>query len=666
MHFRRLPVALLLASAMSTAAELPIKKVVLYKNGVGYFERGAQLAAGETARLEFAADDMNDVLKSLTVTITGPGGVRSVRYDSQEPVERKLEKFPIKLADKAPLASLLDQLKGATLELKRESQPITGVIISARVIPATQQSKESEEVTLLLDSGDIRSFDVAAFQSIRFPDVRLQQQLKDYLGVLTQARSTGKRGVLIESGTEGSRDVKASYMIPTAVWKSSYRLVYPASGEPTIEGWAVVDNTSGDDWNNVSLAVVSGRPISFISELYEPKYVERPHAELPEDRPVGPVLHEAAFAKSAPPPPPAPALAARRGSALGGVIGGIVPAAEVAAPMADMSTVAAQAEAKEAGELFEYHFSQPVTVRKNESAMLPFLQQKLPARKLLIYSNESTVNPTNAVEITNNTGKTLDGGPVTVYDAGSYAGEALTETVKTGDKRLLSYGVDLGARVTTKFESSREVVREIHLRRGVITTRAAIAEKKNYTIKNVDAKAKTLIIEHPARYMYTLLAPAKPSEKTASAYRFEVSVGAAAEQTFVIDEERLLDRTYAVTNVNNDFLATLIQNKNLSAQGRQGLEQIIAKKREIADNDRVIAQAEQDSRELAADQQRVRENINTLSRVPGQQEQVNRYSQQLATIESQLAGLRDKTAEARKRKAALESELNSLIEKLEF
>src|SRR5205085_12016812 len=153
---------------------------------------------------------------------------------------------------------------------------------------------------------------------------------------------------------------------------------------------------------------------------------------------------------------------------------------------------------------FEYRIGAPVTIRKSESAMLPFLQDKITARKLLIYYDQSTAHPLNAAEITNTTGKTLDGGPITVFDAGAYGGEALMETVKTGDKRLLSYAVDLGTRITTQFDSKGEVVREIHFRRGILNTRTAAIETKTYTIHNVDRKSKTLIIVHPARPEYAL------------------------------------------------------------------------------------------------------------------------------------------------------------------
>src|SRR5207237_9600637 len=120
------------------------------------------------------------------------------------------------------------------------------------------------------------------------------------------------------------------------------------------------------------------------------------------------------------------------------------------------SGVVSDTIARELGDLFEYRINTPVTVRKSESAMLPFLQQKIDARKLLIYSDLSSVHPMNAAEVTNSSGKTLDGGPITVYDAGAYAGEALVETVKQGDKRLISYAVDLGTRITTAFDSKAE------------------------------------------------------------------------------------------------------------------------------------------------------------------------------------------------------------------
>lgn len=666
---------------VAAAADLPVREVVLFKHGVGYFARSGHLGAGESARLDFKAEEMNDVLKSLTLEEKGGGKISGLRYDSSEPLDKKLGQFPFSIGSQQPLSAVLDQLKGARIELKFGTETVAGAIVGARKASGGQNQPEREQITLLLDSGEVHNLDLGAATSLRFSDPTLQLQFKDYLAALAQARSKEKRSVYIDSTDSKAREIVASYMIPSPVWKSSYRLIFGESGQPTLEGWAIVDNTTGDDWTNVRLALVSGRPISFISQLYEPRYASRPIAELAEEQALAPVvdtgtLDELKFKpaaglvasenferlerfakvqKAAAPPAAAPGVA-------GGVIGSLVVADRISAVP---STMSASAAAQELGELFEYRIATPVTIRKSESAMLPFLQDKIAARKLLIYSDQSSAHPLNAAEITNSTGKTLDGGPITVFDAGTYGGEALMETVKTGDKRLLSYAVDLGTRITTQFDSKGEVVREAHMNRGVLTTRTAAVEIRTYTIRNVDQKSKTLIIEHPARPEYTLL-ERKATEKTANAYRFEVKLAPDATEKFPVTEERVYSSTFAVTSLTPDGLVTYIQNKNLSDAARKQLGDIVSRKRLIADNDGERHRVEAQIANIVRDQERIRQNINSLNHVSGQQEQVQKYARQLDTQEGQLASLRDHQAELERKNAALQSELNSLIEKMEF
>jgi hypothetical protein len=285
---------------------------------------------------------------------------------------------------------------------------------------------------------------------------------------------------------------------------------------------------------------------------------------------------------------------------------------------------------------------------------------------LLIYRETFGVNPQNAAELTNSTGKTLDGGPITVYDAGSYAGEALVETVKAGDKRLISYGVDLGTRITTKFDSSNNVVREIHCLRGNLTSKYAMEELRTFTIKNVDVKAKTLIIEHPQRQGYKLLEPAKAAETTANANRFEVKLAASATDTFVLREERVYDQTVSVTTMTPDTISAWLENKVLSATGRRQLEQVAQKKRDIANNDAALKQADAGINDLTQDQTRVRANIQSLNNVKNQQDLVQQYASQLAANETKMVALRDSQSELRRKKTALESELAAMMEKLDF
>jgi hypothetical protein len=661
-------VTFFLSAMLALPADLPVRQVVLYKHGVGFFERSGRLGAGESARLDFNATEMNDVLKSLTVVEKGGGKISGLRYDSMDPLGHKLAEFPFKIGEEQPLSAILGQLKGARLELKFGNESVTGVIVGGRVIAGSDKQPEREQLTLMLDSGELRTLDLSAATGIRFSDPQLQQQFKDYLGALVAARSKDKRSVYIDSTDAKERDVTASYMIPAPVWKSSYRLIFGAAGQPTLEGWAIVDNTTGEDWTKVQLSLVSGRPISFVSQLYAPKYVTRPEAELADDRAARPVVHEGAFQDS---------------RAKAGVSGGFAEGAAMApasgrnmalmaapaAPPARMevaqSSIAADATARELGELFEYRIGQPVTIRKNESAMLPFLQQSINARKLLIYSDRSSQHPTNAAELTNVTGKTLDGGPITVYDGGVYGGEALMETLKAGDKRLISYAVDLGTRITEAFGSKQALVREIHANRGMLTTKLAAEETRTYTARNVDQKAKTLIIEHPLRQGYTLLNQ-KAAEKTPTTYRFEIPLAAGATQEFAVSEERVYDQSYAVSNLTPDIILSYVQNRTLSDTARRQLQRIADQKSKIASIEGELQRAQAQTSDLTADEERIRRNIQSLNAVSGQQQQVQTYARQLDQHEQQLAALRDRQSELQKQKTALDGELDRLIEALSF
>ncbi len=654
------------AASSLIAAELPVKRVVLYKHGVGYFERSGDLAQGESARLDFKASEMNDVLKSLTLVESGGGKISGVRYDSSTPLDRRLGEYSFSVPGQVPLAQFLDQFKGARLELESAGQKSAGAIVSGRVVPPTEQQPQRDLVVLLTDSNELKTLDLSSLSSLKLADPVLQRQLREYLSALAGSRTKEQRSVYIDSTDARSRKVAASYLIPTPIWKSSYRLIFRENPQPLLEGWAIIDNTTNDDWTNINLSLVSGKPISFQSRLYDPKFITRPFADLPDEEAAAPVLYGAAVASAgAPPPPPAPKAArAMRGAAMAAD----AITVEAAAPqmmMERVSNVSVQTEGRDLGELFEYAFSQPVTVRRNQSAMLPFLQQPIDGRKLLIYSDRSQQNPRTAAELSNNTGKTLDGGPITVFDNNAYAGEALVETVKSGDKRLISYGVDLGTRVTTNIDSGNRRYLEFRATRGTVTAKTGIEETTTYTIKNIDNRAKTLIIEHPLRSNYKILNQ-KPVETTASNHRFSVPLRPAANETFVVKEDYVHDEYLSVLSMTPDAIVAVAANRTMSAAGKQQLEKIAAQKRAIAEVDRAIRGAEQRIQQLATDQDRLRQNISSLNSIAGQQEVVQRYARDLAAREQQIVTLRDQASEQRTRKSALESELNALLEKLEF
>lgn len=667
----------IMAAAPSAAqdTELPVRRVVLYKHGVGFFERSAEVASGSAIRLQFKAEEMDDVLKSLTID-SRAGAVAGVRYDSNEPLEKKLENFPFRLGDAQPLTRILDQFKGSRVRLRLTADQVEGTIISARTIPATADQPENSALLILSDDGEMWTLDPAAALGLSFVDPRIQQQFRDYLMLMAGARNRDKRNVTIETAENRGGLVRARYVVPTPIWKSSYRLIFDAEDRPLLEGWAIVDNTTGEDWENISLSLVSGRPVSFISRLYEPRYVDRPVFELAQDRAQQPIVHGAGIetevaeegrrdmvqAKAmqnfrAGRLAAAPAMEM---AAVGGFAGGVMADEDKNAS----STVAQTASAGELGDLFEYRIDRAITVGQGESAMLPFLQQRVGGRKLLIYNEANgSQHPLNAVEITNDSGKTLDGGAVTVFDAGAYAGEALFETIKDDDKRLISYAVDLGMRITTAYGSSSKLLSDFTLRRGVMSLRYARKDVRTFTIHNVDQKPKTVVIEMPVRAGYKPIGK-EPTEKTADAYRYEVAVPAGETLKFPVTEENEYVQSLSITNQTYDQLITYVRNKELNAEGRAKLEQIADVKRNIADTDREIQLLEQQIKEVFEDQNRLRQNISSLRSVSGQEAQVQKYALTLAEQEVDLTSKRDRQAQLRRQGADLQSKLNTLIETL--
>ncbi len=652
------------------AADLPIQRVVLYKNGVALFERAGTIAAGEDARLEFRTADMNDVLKSLLITDAAGRRVQSIRYDSNETLDQRLKDFPFSLRAGQYMADFLDGFRGAAIDLKTADRWLSGSILSARVIRSSDEKKEliREQVTLLLSSGEIETLDLGALSSFRFPDAKLQSHLKQYLQTMNESRNQEKRSVLIDSAGAGQRNLTVSYVVPAPIWKSSYRLTLEGP-KAALEGWAIIDNTSGEDWEQVRLSAVSGRPVSFISQLDTPRYGHRDVVELLEDAAANPTVYRGGVA----------------GGVINGTLGGVPgappprPAREkgnqptesavevlASAPRLGRAQSTVQgAQSAAVGELFAYNFREPITIRRNQSGLLPFLQDRVAARKLLIFSNTASEHPVNAAELTNTTGKTLDGGPITVYEGGAYAGEALAETFKAGDKRMIGYAVDYGTRITTAFDSGEHAIREIHASEGALHLRTADHETRTYTINNVDAKPKTLVIQQEGIGEYQVLSP-KPSERTATAYRFEVELAPNQSRTFSVEQERVNEETTEVTSSTPDYLLMLIENKQLSQAGRQQLGNIASLKSQAIEVQTNAEAAAGQISNLTADQTRLRQNIDSLNRVNGQEAQVRQYSAQLGSNEVELAKVRDTQRTLNIRKSALASQIRDAVGKLNF
>lgn len=738
-------VFLLSLTAAVPAAELAVTEVALYKHGVGFYVRSGEIADGDSARLELKASEMDDVLKSLTLVQEGGDGVAAVRYDSADPLDKRLESFAFRVGKNASTADILDQFKGARVAVRVGGESLEGEIVSARSFSEADGS-ERQELLLIADSGELRSIDPRSVESLRFVDEELQRSFREHLRIVAESRNRERRSLILES-TGGASRVRAAYLAPAAIWKSSYRLILREDQAPLLEGWAIVDNTSSDDWENVELSLVSGLPVSFVNQLYAPRYVERNRVELKQDRAWRPIIHGAAVDVL---PPREPALSnvdfgrgsgsiqgtvmdrsgavipmaivvaagpgGQRFTATSGVDGGFrmsgLPAGsyQVSVESAGFQTYRTRVrvdtgaslltailevgsvtetvavgvqtersamgtfvgssveedlfEGENMGDLFAYSIRRPVTVPAGQSAMLPFYSGEVEGRRLLIY-NESygSQHPLNAFEIENRSGGALDGGAMTVYDGGAYAGEAMMDTLKSGDKRLVSYAVDLGVRITSKFRSESKTERELHARNGLLLLRSVRRNRKTFFIRNVDSKAKTLWIEHEPEDGFEPVG-IQPAERTADALRFEVALAPDSTTEFVLEEERPDTASVYLSNLDYDEVLWYAENKDYDEASRARLAEVAARLKQVEDLEDESARVRQELSTVRAEQERLRGNIATLNSVSGQQARVQSMAERLAENEGRITELerrvRDLNAQAEAMEERWEEELQAL------
>jgi hypothetical protein len=263
---------------------LPIKRVVLYKNGVGYFEHLGPVKDRQDVSISFTSGQLNDVLKSLTVLDLDGGRITGVGYGSTAPADRQLGDLRLPVGEKTTLTELLGALRGAKLEVRSATGVITGRLLSVerKTRMGGGATLEVDYVSLLTEGGEVKTTEVSPSFSVKLLDRGLAGKVDRYLDVAGAAREADVRRMVISTDGTGSRNLFVSYISEVPVWKATYRIVLDSkrSSKPLLQGWAIVDNTVGQDWERVELSLVAGAPQSFIQNLSQPFYARRPVVEM--------------------------------------------------------------------------------------------------------------------------------------------------------------------------------------------------------------------------------------------------------------------------------------------------------------------------------------------------------------------------------------------------
>jgi len=632
---------------------LPLSKIVLYSSGVGYFQHDGTVNNRTQLDLRFNVSQINDILKSLVVQDFGSGKISTVTYGSRDPVTKTLGSFGINLNGNPTLGQILTQVRGEPVEVTAPN-PIVGTLLGVEKKMESfgegsqHRIVEQEYVTLLTEDG-FRSVSLANVQRIKLTNPALNAELHQALAALATNHDAQKKTVSITFDGTGSRQTRVAYLTETPVWKTTYRLVLDGDKTPYLQGWAIVENQTSQDWRNVNLSLVSGRPISFTMDLYQSLYNPRPlvqpelYANL-KPQTYGDAMDELKPMASAPPARSDMKKERLLGKLAQGFAAGLAntPAAKAVAAEMEMGSleegVAPMAMTEDKGELFEYRIDQPVTLAKHTSALLPIIGQALQGQKVSLYNQSvNAKHPLNGYRLKNTSTIHLMQGPITLFDSGTYAGDARIEDLPPGQDRLISYALDLRTEVEPKLEGGTQELATVSLKKGTMLISRRLVEERTYLVRNRDAKAKTMLIEQPYRADWKLAEPKESTERTRDLYRFSVAVDPGESATLRVKETLPIQESILLMESGIDQIVHYQQAKEVSLKVKEALQRVVQLRSKLDDARAQRTRLDHRTAEITAEHARIRENMQRLQQ---NSDLYTRYVKKLDQQETELEKLR--------------------------
>jgi hypothetical protein len=670
-----LPCSLSLAAAEQPAArdnqlmaeQTPIRAITLYRSGVGFFERRGLVQDAANIQLNFVSEQINDILKSMVVLDLDGGEITGISYSSKEPLQKRLASFGINIGDNPNAGEILSRLRGTAVTIQTPEGPASGTILNTEqrptVYPGSGGAGSGSTVVHnlpwinLLTSNGVKSYNLTQVTGFQIDDPALANELNKALAAIAEQRADRFKTVDVGFRGQGARQVVLAYVHEMPVWKTSYRLVLPEpnpqggdAGQPTVQGWAIVENTTDQDWNGVKLSLVAGRPVSFQMDLYEPLYVERPEIPVPMVAGVAPRIFEGGenfadkealgrvAAKMAKPAaaPGAPMRASSRDRSAGSALmdAAVASEPEMSAEMLTGYAANAQAQAGEVGEVFQFTLKSPVDVKRQSSAMLPILSSGLEGKRVSIFNrNDGSKNPMRGVRLKNTSGLQLMPGPISVFDGAAYAGDAQIGHIPAGDTRLIAYAVDLDVSSLVKDESESNIM-SLKIVQGVIEQTVKQRMTTTYAFSNKDAKRpRTVLVEHAKPHGWDLKAPVSALEETDALYRFEVPIEAGKDGALAVTHERIDFQRYGITDFSIDQLLEMSSHGKASRNVVEAFKKAATMQAEARTIEQRIQQLDQERQAISQDQSRLSELMKTIDR---QTDLYKNYMGKLTRHESRL------------------------------
>jgi hypothetical protein len=671
------------AADLKPAVALPISQVILFNSGVAHFTRSGDVEGEARVDLTFPEQDINDLIKSMTLRDLSPNGrVAAVTYDSHDPIDRTLASFAINLNGSPSLAGILTQARGEQVEVTLVNNANQPGNLTGKIIGVEQQQQPTKDgppipvsVLNLWCAEGVRAVKLGEVQRLRFTNPVIENEVRRALETLALSHDSQKKAVSLHFAGEGKRKVEVGYVVENPIWKTSYRLVLK-EGKPYLQGWAVVENPTDEDWAKVTMALVSGRPISFKMDLYNPLYVGRPTVEPELFASLRPPTYSGAMVRT-PDAMPVPVFApAPPGAGGGGGFGGGGPGGPLgAAPMekaadrvrggaqmdaaarrqyadevskklkAEMdlgASVQSVATASALGDYYQYVIDRPVDLARQKSALLPIVNKDVEGKRVSIYNpSVQPKHPLLGLKFKNTSGMPLSQGPITIYEGSVYAGDSRVLDLQPDEERLISYAIDLGTEVSAKNGNSTSRITKVKAVKGIVYTSTLFREERTYDVSNRSTTDRTLLIEHPNRKSqgFKFVGDNKPKEEAADVYRFETAVGAKKDLTYTVIEEREGTTGIQLTNNADNQIRYFLSLKEVPEALKAKLQEALKVKGTWDTLRQEIATAGTRIQTITADQKRLREN---LRETPKDSKLFEKYLKTLEDQEKEMDDLQAK------------------------
>ncbi len=630
------------------AQDLTLKRVMLSSGGLGYFEYEATVDGDANLKLTVSLDQVDDVLKSLVV-YDDKGGVGGLSLPGKEPLRQTFKDMPFDQAAFDSPAKLLDALRGAQISIGGP-RAMSGRIVSVEEETQTRDDGKTTikrtRVALFTDNG-IQQFILEDAENLQFADPALRDKIGQALLALQSSRAKDSRTLELSARGQGKRTVRVAYIVTVPVWKASYRLTLPAdpNAKAALQGWATVENLSGQDWKGVELTLVSGRPVAFHQALYEAYYVTRPEVPVEvADRLMPNVDHggvavaaaqrERSFAA-----PTAPAPMPMQKAEAGG------------RPMSQAGN-AEQIQATDAATQVSFKFPSPVTVANGRTLSIPVIDRQVPSQRLALFQSDTTArNPMAAVRITNDGDTGLPPGILTIYErdkggAVAYVGDGRLSNVPVGEKRLIAYALD--EKVTIEREAAQtQRLATGTIAGGVLHYNRVLRQTATYRIHGPAKEPRQLIIMQRQLPGWTLTKPdSKGMELSEGYYRIPFQLpGGDVVQVAEIVQEQTQQQQLRLLDAKDDQIKVFAQATEFDAKTREALTKVLQLQQAVSEAQRKVTQIDSDKQQIVQEQSRLRDN---LARVPAGSDLQKRYLTTLDKQETDLEALATRRTDAEK------------------